>query len=139
MEQAPRKALRSQHVAGARHQDAITQVPLVGGDFDGDGIQDAYLYDRATQTSYVGLQTTPTRDRMDAVADETHGDRPTEKVMYSQRWSADPVAPVACQHPQRCLRRGMSVVIEHDVYQGADVVLASHVVAALPPFQQPSA
>jgi RHS repeat-associated protein len=107
--------------AGARHQDAITQVPLIGGDFDGDGIQDAYLYDRATETSYVGLQTTPTRDRMDAVADETHGDRPAEKVMYSQRWSADPVAPMACRHPQRCLRRGMSVVLEHDVYQGADV------------------
>ncbi|MFS8067176.1 MAG: hypothetical protein ACMG6S_12465, partial [Byssovorax sp.] len=113
-------------VAGVRHQDPITQIPLIGGDFDGDGIQDAYLYDRSTGTSYVGLQTKPTRDLMTAVADETLEDRPTEKVIYSQRWSADPVAPIACQHPQRCLRRGMNVVAEHDVYQGADVDAYEH-------------
>lgn len=113
-------------VAGVRHQDPITQIPLVGGDFDGDGIQDAYLYDRSTGTSYVGIQAKPTRDLMSAVADETLEDRPTEKVIYSQRWSADSVAPIACQHPQRCLRRGMNVVAEHDVYQGADVDAYEH-------------
>ena len=113
-------------LAGARHQDPITQIPLVGGDFDGDGIQDAYLYDRSTETSYVGLQARPTRDLMNAVADETLEDSPTEKVIYTQQWSADPVAPIACQHPQRCLRRGMNVVAEHDVYQGSDVGAYEH-------------
>lgn len=115
-------------VAGTRHQDPITQVPLVGGDFDGDGIQDAYLYDRTTDTSYVGLQIKPTRDLMNAVADETQDlkNKPLERVTYSQRWSTDPVTPIACQHPQRCLRRGMNVVIEHDVYQGADVDAFEH-------------
>ena len=113
-------------VAGVRHQDPITQIPLIGGDFDGDGIQDAYLYDRSTETSYVGLQARPTRDLMNAVADETLEDRPTEKVIYTQQWSADPVAPIACQHPQRCLRRGMNVVAEHDVYQGSDVGAYEH-------------
>ena len=108
----------SYDVAGVRHQEPLLQVPLVGGDFDGDGVEDAYLYDRITDTSYVGLQTHPTRDLMNAVADETLGSRPSEKVSYSQRWSPDPVTPIACHHPQRCLRRGMNVVVEHDVYQG---------------------
>lgn len=113
-------------VAGARHQDAITQIPLIGGDFDGDGIQDAYLYDRNTETAYVGRQARPTRDLMIAVADETLAARPAEKVSYTQSWSADPVVPMTCQHPQRCLRRGMNVVAEHDVYQGSDVDAYEH-------------
>jgi hypothetical protein len=38
-------------VAGVRHQEPLLQVPLVGGDFDGDGIEDAYLYDRIADTA----------------------------------------------------------------------------------------
>jgi RHS repeat-associated protein len=113
-------------VAGVRHQDPITQIPLVGGDFDGDGIEDAYLYDRATDTTYVGLQTGPTRDLMTAVAEENNGSIPDEIVTYSQRWSPDPLPPPACVHPQRCIRRGMNVVVEHDVYQGADINRYQH-------------
>jgi RHS repeat-associated protein len=113
-------------VAGLRHQDPITQIPLVGGDFNGDGIEDAYLYDRASDTTYVGLQTEPTRDLLITVAEEGTGSIPNEIVAYSQRWSPDPVAPMACVHPQRCIRRGMNVVIEHDVYQGADINLYEH-------------
>ncbi len=107
--------------AGVRHQDPITQVPLFGGDFDGDGIQDAYIYDRATSTTYIGLQLVPTRDLLVEVAEEGATSVPSEKVKYSQRWSPDPVGPMACAHPQRCLRRGMNVVVEHDVHQGMDV------------------
>ena len=113
-------------VAGVRHQDPITQIPLVGGDFDGDGIQDAYLYDRLSNTTYVGLQDAPTRDLMVAVAEEGTGSQPDEIVTYSQRWSPDPVQPMECVHPQRCIRRGMNVVVEHDVYQGADVNAYEH-------------
>ena len=113
-------------VAGVRHQDPLIKVPLFGGDFDGDGIQDAYIYDRATSTSYIGLQTAPTRDLLVAVADEGATSVPGEKVTYSQRWSPDPVGPMACEHPQRCLRRGMNVVVEHDVHQGMDVNAYEH-------------
>jgi RHS repeat-associated protein len=112
--------------AGVRHQDPITRVPLFGGDFDGDGIQDAYIYDRATSTSYIGLQTAPTRDLLVAVAEEGATSVPSEKVTYSQRWSPDPVGAMACVHPQRCLRRGMNVVVEHDVHQGMDVNAYEH-------------
>ena len=107
--------------AGVRHQEPITQVPLFGGDFDGDGIQDVYIYDRATSTTYIGLQLAPTRDLMVGVAEEGTTSVPSEKVKYSQRWSPDPVGPMACAHPQRCIRRGMNVVVEHDVHQGMDV------------------
>ena len=113
-------------VAGVRHSVPMTQVPLFGGDFDGNGIQDAYIYDRATSTSYIGLQIVPTRDLMVAVADEGATSVPSEKVTYSQRWSPDPVGPMACVHPQRCLRRGMNVVVKHDVHQGMDVNAYEH-------------
>ena len=113
-------------VAGVRHQDPIAKVPLFGGDFDGDGLQDAYIYDRATSTSYIGLQTAPTRDLMVAVAEEGATSVPSEKVTYSQRWSPDPVGAMVCVHPQRCLRRGMNVVVEHDVHQGMDVNAYEH-------------
>ncbi len=107
-------------IAGKRHQDVITKIPLVLGDFNGDGIRDAYLYDSSIGYASLALQTAPTRDLLVAVGDES-APRPSEVVSYSQRWWLGTRATVTCAHPLRCLRSGMNVVTEHDVYQGADL------------------
>jgi RHS repeat-associated protein len=110
---------------GVRHEELVQQTPLVTGDFNGDGLQDAILYDQALGKTFAALNAGSTHDLMTGVRNET-ALKPMEIVQYSQRWSADPVIAKACAHPQRCIRQGMNVVVERDVYQGSDVDVYEH-------------
>jgi RHS repeat-associated protein len=112
--------------AGARHVDWDPQTPLMTGDFNGDGLQDAILYDHALGKTFAALNMGPTRDLVVGVRNET-AFKPMESVQYSQRWSAEPVTAKPCNvHPEHCLRQGMNVVVERDVYQGSDVDSYEH-------------
>lgn len=112
--------------AGVRHEDLDPQTPLVTGDFNGDGLQDAILYDQTLGQTFAALNAGPTRDLMIAVQDEA-APKPLETVQYTQNWSADPVTAKPCApHPERCLRQGMNVVVERDVYQGSSVDTYEH-------------
>ena len=111
--------------SGIRHEDLVTKTPLATGDFNGDGLQDAIFYDLTLGGTVAELNAGATQDLMVGVRNET-APQPMETVTYSQRWSADPVYEKICTHPQVCLRQGMNVVVEHDVYQGSAVGTYEH-------------
>jgi RHS repeat-associated protein len=118
-----------QHVywddAGKRHDEPVTQTPLMTGDFNGDGLPDAIFYDMVQQKTFAALNAGATRDVMVGVRNET-APKPMETVTYSQRWSASTVYEKTCAYPQTCMRQGMNVVVERDVYQGSDVDKYEH-------------
>jgi RHS repeat-associated protein len=119
---------------------ALAQAPLGApppdavGDFDGDGLLDLLVWagspwstsdEGETSTSWTVYRQTGggTSDRITSVSDEG-GAEAREKVTYATSFSAapapapEPPAATGCEHPQRCMRHGFSVVREHDVYQG---------------------
>ena len=113
-------------VAGSRQEDSPQLTPLATGDFNGDGVHDAIFYDQALGQTFAALNAGNTRDLMVGVRNETAPKR-MESVHYSQRWSADPVTAKPCNvHPVHCLRQGMNVVVERDVYRGSDVDTYEH-------------
>ena len=103
-----------------RQVTPLSRVPVVGGDFDGDGRRDVYGYDIPNERVFVG-SSLPTADLLSGVRDESAA-MTSEVVTYTQQWSATPVVAKACVHPQRCIRHGLTVVQKHAVNTGAGFV-----------------
>jgi RHS repeat-associated protein len=108
--------------AGQKHLDPLPSIPIILGDFDGDGRLDL-IGGTASRLSAskatVQLADWTSGDLLDEVWDED-APRAAEIVTYAQRWSQPPASSV-CTFPEICLHRALNVVEHHAVYQGADV------------------
>jgi YD repeat-containing protein len=107
-------------VNGVKTTLPLSRVPVIGGDFDGDGRRDIYGYDIANSRVFVG-SSLPTADLLTGEHDENAAVA-SEVVTYTQQWSATPVTAKACVHPQRCIRHGLTVVQSLAVNTGSGLV-----------------
>jgi hypothetical protein len=105
---------------GQRRIDTLPRIPLIVGNFNGDGKADMIggtPAELAAGTASVALGNTASRDLLVEIGDEG-APTSTYFVDYAQVW-APPTGP-ACTYPVHCVHEALNVVSRHSLYQGAD-------------------
>jgi RHS repeat-associated protein len=101
-------------------------IPLMMGDFDGDGLQDwvgGPLNVLQQGQALLFKRKAAAHDVLQTVTDE--GTAAVNSISYSQQWAGPlPALATTCTWPQHCINGGFRVVSSVDTYQGADVGFA---------------